>query len=59
MALTGIDDEVPLRTAYYMKDHGLNAFDAFHAAKCGGVIISSDRVYENVGIRRIKLKDPE
>ncbi|ASJ08658.1 pilus assembly protein [Thermococcus siculi] len=59
MAITGIEDEVPLRAAYYMKEHGLNAFDAFHAAKCGGVIISSDRVYEKVGIKRIKLEDPE
>jgi predicted nucleic acid-binding protein len=59
MAITEIDDEVPLRAAYYMKEHGLNAFDAFHAAKCGGVIISSDRVYERVGIKRIKLENPE
>jgi predicted nucleic acid-binding protein len=59
MAITGIDDEVPLRAAYYMKEHGLNAFDAFHAAKCDGVIISSDRVYEKVGIKRIKLENPE
>ena len=59
MALTGIDDDVYLRAAYYMKEHGLNAFDAFHAAKCGGVIISSDRVYEKVGINRIRLENPD
>ncbi|WP_297550484.1 PIN domain-containing protein [Thermococcus sp.] len=59
MALTGIEDDVYLRAAYYMKEHGLNAFDAFHAAKCGGVIISSDRIYEKVGIKRIRLKNPE
>ena len=59
MAITGIEAEVPLRAAYYMREHGLNAFDAFHAAKCGGVIISSDRVYEKAGIRRIKLENPE
>ena len=59
MALTGIEEDVYLRAAYYMKKHGLNAFDAFHAAKCGGVIISSDKVYEKVGIKRIKLENPE
>lgn len=59
MALTGIENDVYLRAAYYMKEHGLNAFDAFHAAKCGGVIISSDSVYEKVGIKRIRLENPE
>ncbi len=59
MALTGIEDDVYLRAAYYMKEHGLNAFYAFHAAKCGGVIISSDSVYEKVGIKRIRLENPE
>ncbi|WP_297065723.1 PIN domain-containing protein [Thermococcus sp.] len=59
MALTGIEEGVYLQVAYYMKEHGLNAFDAFHAAKCGGVIISSDKVYEKIGVKRIKLENPE
>ena len=59
MALTGIEDDVYLRAAYYMKEYGLNAFDAFHAAKCGCLIISSDRAYEKVGIKRIRLENPE
>lgn len=46
-------------------DEGLDTFDAFHAALSGGDIISSDRVYDNLGgMRRVQLEpdvdeDPE
>jgi predicted nucleic acid-binding protein len=59
MAMTDIEDEAYLRAAYYMKEHGLNPFDALHAAKCGGTIISSDKAFDKLGIKRIKLEKPE
>ncbi|QDA30839.1 PIN domain-containing protein [Thermococcus indicus] len=59
MAITGLEDDLYLRAAYYMKEHGLNPFDAFHAAHCGGMIISSDKAFGRVGIKRIKLESPE
>ncbi|KQH81686.1 type II toxin-antitoxin system VapC family toxin [Thermococcus thioreducens] len=59
MAVIGEENEDYLRAAYYMKEHRLNPFDAVHAAKCGGTIISSDKAFEEVGIKRIKLESPE
>ncbi|NPA47856.1 MAG: PIN domain-containing protein [Thermococci archaeon] len=59
MAITGIDDDLYLRAAYYMKEKNLNPFDAFHAAHCGGTIISSDKAFDRIGIKRIKLESPE
>ena len=59
MAITGIEDDLYLRAAYYMKEHNLNPFDAFQAAHCGGTIISSDKAFDRVGIKRIKLESPE
>lgn len=49
-----------LDAALYMEKDALNVFDAFHAAYCGSdAIISSDSVYESVGIKRIRLEGPE
>lgn len=46
-----------LRAAVFMEKYGLNVFDAFHAAYCGSdAIISSDAVYDRLGIERIKLE---
>jgi predicted nucleic acid-binding protein len=59
MAIIEEENEDYLRAAYYMKEHNLNPFDAVHAAKCGGVIISSDKAFEKLGIKRIKLEKPE
>jgi len=56
MALCGIEDTYLLRAAKYVKDHGIGIFDALHAAHCGGRIISSDLVYEKLGIERIKIE---
>ncbi len=50
MAICGIEDERILKAAIYIRDHGLSVFDAFHAAYCAGKIISSDLVYDKVGI---------
>lgn len=59
MALMRIEDDVYLSAAYYMKEHGFNPFDAFHAAKCGGTIISSDKAFDKLGIKRIEPESPE
>ena len=49
---------VCLRAALFIDKYGLNTFDAFHAAYCNGdTIISSDSVYEKVGLKRIKLEN--
>ncbi|WP_457741287.1 hypothetical protein [Thermococcus sp.] len=42
-----------------MKEHNLNPFDAVHAAKCGGEIISSNKAFDELGIKRIKLEEHE
>ena len=58
--IINIDEEtysVCMRAALYMEKYNLNVFDAFHAAFCGDdKIISSDDIYENVGIERVKLE---
>ena len=56
MALCNIDDERLLKAAIYIRDYGLGVFDAFHAAYCDGKIISSDSVYDRIGIERIRLE---
>ncbi|NJE00068.1 type II toxin-antitoxin system VapC family toxin [Thermococcus sp. LS1] len=59
MAICNIDDGEPLKAAFYIKEHGLNVFDAFQAAHCRGTIISSDKAFDKIGIKRIKLENPE
>mgnify|MGYP001559794498 FL=1 len=58
--LVNVDEEtyaICMRAALYIEKYELNVFDAFHAAYCGNdKIISSDSVYEKVGIERIKLE---
>ena len=46
-----------LNAALYVEKDTLNVFDAFHAAYCGGdTIISSDAVYDRLGMERVKLE---
>ncbi len=45
-----------LAAAHLIDKYGMTVFDAFHAALCGGEIISSDYVYNRIGIKRIKLE---
>ena len=59
MALCNIDDERLLRAAICIKEHNINVFDAFHAAYCGDTIISSDTIFEKLGIKRIRLESPD
>ena len=45
-----------LQAAFYIEKYELNVFDAFHAAFCGSEkIISSDSVYDKIGLDRVKL----
>jgi len=58
--LVNINEEtyaICMRAALYIEKYELNVFDAFHAAYCSNdEIISSDSVYEKVGIERVKLE---
>ena len=56
MAICGIEDEKLLKAAIYIRDYKVGVFDAFHAVHCSGAIISSDSVFDRLGIRRIKLE---
>ena len=57
MAICGIEDNAYLKAAIYIRDHGFGVFDAFHAVHCKGKIISSDHIFDKVGITRIKLEE--
>tara|TARA_Y100000310_G_C20668899_1_gene809162 strand:- start:575 stop:943 length:369 start_codon:yes stop_codon:yes gene_type:complete len=51
------DRIISLRAATYISRYDFNVFDAFHAASCEeDVIISSDKVYDRIGLKRVDLK---
>jgi predicted nucleic acid-binding protein len=52
------DAAVFLRAAKYIKEDNVRVFDALHAATCGAdcPIISSDRVFDRLGMKRIPLE---
>ena len=58
--LINADEEtysVCMKAALYIDKYNLNVFDAFHAAFCGDdKMISSDSVYESLGIERVRLE---
>lgn len=56
--LRGGDPGTFIMAARYMKSHGARTFDALHAAVCGKneAIISSDRIFDKIGLKRIDLK---
>lgn len=56
MALSHTQDPTYLKAAYFIKK-GLNVFDAFHAAHSNASIISSDKIYDRLGFKRIKLEE--
>lgn len=54
--LEDAEKKVALRAAAFMARHKLSTFDAFHAAfAMNDVIISSDKVFDKVGLKRIPL----
>lgn len=51
------DPRVFLLAAHYMKEKGVGVFDSLHAAFCGvSEIISSDKVFDRLGLKRIPLE---
>lgn len=57
LAITKSTDTIYLTAAYYIKENSVSVFDAFHAAHAGTEIISSDRVYDRLGLKRAKLEE--
>src|SRR5271154_6817721 len=51
--LKDVDKTKVLLAAHFIDKFGV--VDAFHAALCDGEIISSDHIYDTIGINRIKL----
>lgn len=49
------DEDVLYQASAYIDD-GLNTFDAFHAALADGEIISSDKAFDEIDIRRVELE---
>jgi hypothetical protein len=46
-----------MQAAVYIQKYGLGIFDSFNAAYCGNnKIISSDSVYEVIGLERVKVE---
>ena len=56
MAITKTSDTTCLKAAHFIKENRVNVFDAFHAAHADDSIISSDSVYDRLGIERIRLE---
>lgn len=52
----GISPEIALTAAHYIKEKNFHVFDAVHAAYCGdNMIISSDKIFDTIGMKRIAL----
>jgi len=44
--------------AHLMKENGMTVFDALHALSCDDdYIISSDKIFDKIGMNRIKLEE--
>jgi len=55
---TVITIEMCLGVTDLINKHKFNFFDAFHAMACeGDAIISSDKIYDRIGLERIKLEE--
>jgi predicted nucleic acid-binding protein len=55
--IVGIEKQKALLAAYNMKHNKLNVFDAFHVTfSANNTIISSDKKFDEIGIKRIKLE---
>jgi predicted nucleic acid-binding protein len=57
MAITKTSDATFLKAAHLIKENRVSVFDAFHAAHAGQEILSSDKVYDRLGINRVKLEE--
>lgn len=55
--IIGMTKSEALAAAHYIKNNNFNAFDAVHAAYCrDSPIISSDRIFDTIGMKRVKLE---
>ncbi len=53
----GLDPGAALLAAHYIKENGANVFDAIHAAGAQhDLILSSDKIYDELGLDRLKLE---
>ena len=51
------DINVLLATAHLMKEKNMTTFDALHAVCCkNDAIVSSDSIFDRIGMKRIKLE---
>lgn len=49
---------IAMKAALFIEEDNLNVFDAFHAAYAdGNTIISSDKVFDKVGIKRVEIRE--
>ncbi len=55
MSLCSITNGTYLKAAIFVK-RGVGVLDAFHAAHAGDGIISSDSVFDEIGINRVRLE---
>ena len=52
--------EICLGVTDLINKYNFTTFDAFHAMICeGDVIISSDKIYDKIGLKRIKLEEKD
>jgi predicted nucleic acid-binding protein len=56
MKISNFEETYPLKAAKYIEE-GVGVFDAFHAAHCEGKILSSDHIFDTIGLERIKLEE--
>lgn len=57
--IKGLQPKKALLAAHYMKEKNFTVFDALHGAYAKEEIISSDDVYEKIGLKRIKLEESD
>ncbi len=50
--LKGAKKSDVLAAAHLIDHEKMGVFDSFHASLCGGEIISSDHIYEKLGVKR-------
>jgi predicted nucleic acid-binding protein len=50
--LKGANKSNALAAAHLIDHEKTGVFDSFHASLCGGEIISSDHIYEKLGVKR-------
>ena len=50
--LRGASKQNALAAAHIIDHEGVSVFDAFHASLCEGEIISSDHIYDKLGVKR-------